>query len=61
MSKKKEKRQMNITPVELMEFGKVMMIWGGIMFAVGAVCFGIGYIYKDFFYEVAMGIMENWK
>lgn len=61
MSNIKENKHMNITPNELIEFGKVLMIWGGIIFGIGAAFLVIGCIWKDLFYEVAMGIMENWK
>lgn len=50
---------MEITPVELIEFGKVLILWGGSLILLGGLCMGIGLIYKDFLYQLASDIIDK--
>lgn len=59
MSNMKEKKKMNITPQEIIDFGKVILIWGGILMLLGSALIIFGYAYKDFICEVVNGIIER--
>lgn len=57
---KGRKNKMNLqTPNEIIELGKVLMIWGGTIFLVGATMCIIGYIYKDLLFTIINEIMDR--
>lgn len=51
--------KMNITANEIIEFGKVLMVWGGSIVLIGAILTTIGVIYKDFFNTIITGILNK--
>ncbi|MBY6860782.1 hypothetical protein [Clostridium botulinum] len=51
--------EMNITANEIIECGKVLMVWGGSIVLIGATLTVIGTIYKDFFSTIITGILNK--